>query len=147
LLVVLMFIMTGCVLPSGPEQPTPSATVTTPVIAVAPPNGLPGALISVASAGWQPKEAVYINLHSIQRGKTIATPVAVATADNDGRVTASFALPPDAAKSDSPNLTVTAYSAVTGVKTSTPFTVGTVTTTAPIPSTATVTQTMTATPT
>ncbi|MCX6048244.1 MAG: PA14 domain-containing protein [Chloroflexi bacterium] len=151
LFAAMVLIMAGCVQPNstGQEQAPTSATAPAgPVIAVAPLNGQPGVSISVASAGWQPKEVIYINLESIQAGKTVASTVGVATADNDGRVAVSFILPPDVALSDSPDITVVAYSSTTGEKTSTPFTVGEVAATATITgtTTATLTQTATATP-
>ncbi len=150
LLAALILLMAGCVQPSATGQEPTSTSITPPagpVIAVAPLNGLPGTSISVASAGWQPKEVIYINLESTQAGKTVASTVGVATADNDGRVTVSFILPPDVALSDSPDITVVAYSSTTGERTSTPFTVGETAATATITGTlvSTLTQTATAT--
>jgi len=147
-----LFILTGCILPSGPEQTTPGATASPmPVIAVAPANGEPGALISVSSAGWHSGETVYINVESTQGGKAVATTVGVATADTDGRVNVTFTLPADVAKSDTPEIVVVAYSGVSGEKTTAPFTLGagvtgTITTTLTATVTQTVSKTVTETP-
>ncbi|MFN8492784.1 MAG: PA14 domain-containing protein [Caldilineaceae bacterium] len=153
LVIPLIFILTGCVMPAGPEQGTPRATASpVPVIAVAPANGEPGAQITVASAGWHPGETIYVNVESTQAGKAVATTVAVATADTDGRVNVAFALPADLAKSDTPAIMVVAYSGVSGEKATAPFTLGavaatgTVTTTLTSTATQTVTETPTATP-
>ena len=93
-LVASMWLLSGCVVtPIAAQQGrTEGAAVT---IAVAPITGGPGVTIFVSGAGWLPAEVVYVNLEAAPDTEPVQTTVAIATADAEGRFTASFPYPLD----------------------------------------------------
>ncbi|HMN30322.1 MAG TPA: hypothetical protein PKE45_19370, partial [Caldilineaceae bacterium] len=113
----VLFVLSGCVMPPLPAPgqvetlPTAAATGGAPIIAVAPNVATAGDFISVSGAGWPANQTVYVNIESVQGGEKGATTVSVTTTDADGRFTASFFLPEEAARSDTPELTVVVYGA------------------------------------
>jgi hypothetical protein len=115
LLIVALFVLSGCVLsfpPSGQLDTLPPSKE--PIIAVAPNTVQAGDFVSVTGAGWGANETIYVNLESVQDGEQIATTVAVATADDDGRFTASFFLPDEVAQNDTTELVVVVYGSTPG---------------------------------
>lgn len=118
---LLVFILAGCVIPIPPRAQVdvlpPGAAAGEPVIAVAPSMVEAGDFVSVAGAGWPANAAIYVNVEATQDGEKVATTVAVATAETDGRFVASFFLPDEAAQSDTPELTIVAYADDLSVRT------------------------------
>lgn len=113
LLPILIFVLGGCVIPVPPRAQVdilpPGTVATEPIIAVAPKVVGAGDFVSIAGAGFPANAAVYVNVETIQDGDKVATTVAVATAEDDGRFVASFFLPEEAAQSDTSELTIVAY--------------------------------------
>ncbi|HXF61630.1 MAG TPA: PA14 domain-containing protein, partial [Caldilineaceae bacterium] len=148
-LLLTMWLAAGCIVtPIGAQGPGATPGEPAATIAIAPVSGAPGDTIFVSGAGWQPGEVVYINLEAVPDTEPVETTVAIATADDEGRFTATFVYPIDPAWAEPGLLDVVAYSLESETRAIAPFEVleGEPVEEATVEATATVTPTATATP-
>lgn len=128
LLFAFMFALSGCLLPPQvvieAQEATATALASTPsapIIAVAPTSGAPGTLISVTGAGWEPGDAVYINLESIDRDPAIEGSYAVEVVSEAGTFSTSFPFPREVQWQDESAVMIVALSTGTGERVEFPF--------------------------
>ena len=128
LLFLMMFALSGCLLPPQvvieAQEATATAlaaTPTAPIIAMAPTTGAPGTLISVSGAGWQPGDAIYLKLESIDRQPAIEGTYAVEVVSENGTFATSFPFPLEVQWQDENAVLVVALSTGTGQRVTAPF--------------------------
>lgn len=121
LLFPLMLALSGCLLPPQvvieAQEATATALAATPVepiMAVAPASGAPGTLIAVSGAGWEPGDAIYLKLESIDREPAIEGTYAVEVVSENGTFATTFPFPLEVQWQDEPAVLVVALSTGTG---------------------------------
>ncbi len=158
LLLLILLLAAGCTVPVAAIDARPTLIIDNdplPVIAVAPVVGGPGTTVFVSGAGWEPDDAVFINLTVDEdpdddENELLEVTVAASIVAADTRFAASFLYPYDPPWSELEEVTIVAYSPDTGDVAEAPFTlIPDSALTATVTSTATITATIepTATPT
>ena len=130
LLLLMLLLISGCMVPVSAIDARPTLIIDTdplPVIAVAPIVGRPGTTVFVSGAGWEPNDAVFINLAVDEdpeddENELLEVTVAASTVAADTRFAASFLYPYDPPWSELDEVIIVAYSPDSGDEAETPFT-------------------------